>query len=167
MKKLVILLIFAPFLGFAQTFKSDDSIKSSYTDQPAHLLDTVVVSTLTKPQLYSNALNYLTTSFKDSRSVVEMKDLELGEIAFSGTIVEETVNLYFKCKVYAKDKKFKVVLSSLQYGKPIAGLELSNDQLRTANKTFDPVLNKTARQMAINLITDIAERVNRKPENDF
>ncbi|SDG32123.1 protein of unknown function [Pedobacter terrae] len=167
MKKLTLFLISIPFLSFSQTFKSDDSIESAYKDQPAHTLDTVVISSLTKQQLYSNTLNYLTTSFKDSRSVVEMKDSDLGEVSFNGVIESDITNLYFKCKVYNKDNKFKVVLSALEYSKPIEGLNLSKRQLRIANKNFDPEQNKVARQIATSLIKDIAYRINKKPENDF
>jgi len=167
MKKLTLFLISIPFISFSQTFKSDDSIESAYTDQPAHTLDTVIVSSLTKQQLYSNTLNYLTTSFKDSRSVIEMKDADLGEVSFNGVIESDITNLYFKCKVYNKDNKFKVVLSALEYDKPIPGLSLSKSQLRVANKNFDPEQNKAARQLAISLIKDIAYRINKKPENDF
>lgn len=160
-------MISIPFISFSQTFKSDDSVKSTYTDQPAHTLDTVVVSSLTKQQSYSNTLNYLTTSFEDSRSVIEMKDADLGEVSFNGIIESDITNLYFKCRVYNKDNKFKVVLSALGHDKPIPGLSLSKSQLRVANKNFDPEQNKAARQMAVSLIKDIAYRINKKPENDF
>ncbi|QXU42075.1 DUF4468 domain-containing protein [Pedobacter sp. D749] len=160
-------MISIPFISFSQTFKSDDSVKSAYTDQPAHTLDTVVVSSLTKQQSYSNTLNYLTTSFEDSSSVIEMKDADLGEVSFNGVIESDITNLYFKCRVYNKDNKFKVVLSALGYDKSIPGLSLSKSQLRVANKNFDPEQNKAARQMAVSLIKDIAYRINKKPENDF
>ncbi|MES2651281.1 MAG: DUF4468 domain-containing protein [Bacteroidota bacterium] len=168
MKKTLLLLLTLPLFTAAQTFRPDKDIESAYTDQSAHSLDTVVNSNLTKKEIYSNALRYLTSTFKDSRSVIEMKDFELGEIAFKGNMSnDKNVFLYFKCRVYTKDSKFKIVLSSLEYDLPIEGMNLSKSQLRIAGKNYDPKENIIARKMAINLITDMSKRINQKSESEF
>lgn len=174
-------------ISMAQQLKPDENTLSTFKDQPAHLLDTVVISGYSKQQLYSNALNFITSSFKDSRSVVEMKDADLGEIAFKGNVskailvstdtkkgkktitenYETKLDLYFKCKIYCKDQKFKIVLSSLEY--PIS--ELAQDIKFTIRmpKSGDPISerNTGASELALSLIKEISSQINKKPENDF
>lgn len=181
MKKLILLSIIAlvPLFSKGQTFKPDNEMKSSFTDVPAYLLDTVSVSKLKKEQLYSNALNYVTKSFADSRAVLEMKDLSLGEVAFKGTIstsftdtvktkkktevLKEVINLHFKCKIYVKDEKFKIVLSSLEI--PMTSL-LPNSLWTLRKEDYQPY-NKAGKQAALLLIKSIADFMNRTPENEF
>ncbi|WP_145859073.1 DUF4468 domain-containing protein [Pedobacter suwonensis] len=185
MKKLIVILVFIPFIGLSQTFKPDYDTESTFTDQPAYLLDTVSVSLNTKQQLYSNVLSYLTKSFKDSRNVLEMKDFELGEVSFNGivpfvyidtvavkTTKKETIKsaiernsfLSFKCKIYVKEGKFKIVLSRLK----TPSFYFSQDELQsTLRKEFYKPNNQVAKETALGLIRDIAYRINKKPENDF
>lgn len=184
MKKLLLILLLIPSVGLAQTFKPDYDTESTFTDQPAYLLDTVGVSSNTKQQLYSNVLNYLTKSFQDSRNVLEMKDIELGEVSFSGTVPFEYVDtvsvkvkketlkreterssfLTFKCKVYLKEGKFKIVLSRLK----TPSFYFSQDELQsTLRKEFYKINNKIAKETALGLLKDIAYKINKKPENDF
>lgn len=186
MKKLIVSVLFLmPVLAFAQSFKPDNDTKSAFNDVPAYLIDTVVNSKLTKKQLYSNALNYLTKSFKDSRNVVEMKDADLGELAFSGNVPfyysDTTVTnrkkkgaltevkqvssfLVFKCKVYVKDERFKIVLSHLKT--PAFYFEQDKLQLTLRNEYYK-ANNQSARETALALIKHIASFLNRTPENEF
>lgn len=172
----------APLGMMAQSFKVDENTKSTYQDKPAFMLDTVVISKYNKTQLYSNALNFVSTSFKDSRYVIENKDSELGEIAIRGNVPKEYIKviegkrgnkdsitevsrLFFKCKIYLKDEKFKIVLYSLE----TTMSSLLPDIKFTVRDTESPDMeyNNVARKSALDLIKEMSAFVNRKPENDF
>lgn len=178
MKKTILFIAFLiPVFSFSQSFKRD--LDTEY----GVMLDTVADSKLSKDQLYSNALNFVTKSFEDSRAVIELKDSDLGEVAFKGhvpfsytdtlttekkkkvshTIYTETVNLHFKCRVYVKELKYKVVLSALEVSLPSIMSDIK------ISLTDDPqsASHIRAQEVALNLIYDISEFLNRKPENDF
>lgn len=181
MKKLLIAILLLPVLAQAQTFKPDyDSKISAEISQPL-LLDTVVISKLTKMQLYSNVLGYLSSTFIDSRNVIEMKDADLGEVAFKGTVAkfypketidkkgiktteEDKVTLFFKCKIYVKDEKYKIVLSDLEYD------ALSFIKVRY-NLKYPKEVNEQRNNIVVDtsliLINDIAYSLNKKPKSDF
>lgn len=184
MKKLILILIaILPLLSVAQAFKPDHNTKSSFTDQPSYLIDTVITSKLSKSQLYSNALNYISSSFKDSRNVLEMKDMELGEVHFLGsysTIIVDSIKhmvkkkpyytyqnnelkLKFKCKIYVKDEKAKVVLSSLLYDYYID----QNTSIRMGKKLEGWRGNEVAVSLAVELLSRISNSINKKPDNEF
>ncbi|MBS4063030.1 MAG: DUF4468 domain-containing protein [Chitinophagaceae bacterium] len=182
MRKITLILLMLPIGVFGQSFKPDPDTRSSYKNEPAYLLDTVAESRLTKQQLFSNAMNYVTKSFKDSRAVLEMENLELGEIAFNGQVpiiftdtirtekkkkvVEEIysdrVDMRFKCKIYVKDQKFKIVLYSMEV--PMSSLldvalGLSMESERTANQE--------AKMIAMDMIIGMTSFINRPPANEF
>lgn len=184
MKKLILILYMSlPLIGYGQVFKPDLDMKSSYKNEPAYMLDTVADSKLTKQQLYSNALNYVSKSFSDSRAVIEMKDADLGEISFKGlvpapyvdtlrtekrkkvieNVITDEIDLHFKCKIYVKDQKYKVVLSSLEA--PMNSLFA--DIPMTLSMENDRPANEAAKEAAMNLILSISEFLNRTPENEF
>lgn len=184
MKKIYFLLIaFAPIMGKAQTFKPDSNTKKIEQRLPYYLIDTVVQSALTKTQLYSNCLGYIANSFNDSRAVIELKDSDIGEIIFSGNtyrIVTENLSkkknkvenvdfkmrLFFKCKLFLKDNKFKVIIFSLEY--PFTELLDTGVNLPVQPSSPDEKdNNKIARELAFDLIKDISGKINKKPENDF
>jgi hypothetical protein len=179
---LLITIILLPYTIIAQTLKVDTAMISNKKSSTYLLLDTVVQSNLSKLQLYSNATSFLANSFKDSRVVIENKDSDLGEIIFSGSIgkrITEVIidkkgrssthtneaNLLFKCKLYFKDNKFKVILSSLEY--PFSGyLTGVNFPLSLPKDKEEPYIIG-ARELAYTLIKDISKSINSKPLNDF
>jgi len=185
MKKqlLTIIIALSSFGCLAQSFKEDPNFVKEAPNAKGYMLDTVAVSSLSKQQLYSNAMSFLTNSFKDSRSVIESKDLETGEISFSGntgksiTVSDttkkgkisshlETVNLYFKCKVYLKDQKFKIIINSLE--KPFTALMPGGPRLPIdIHASFQQNENEAAMDLAMGLIKSLAASLNRKPESDF
>jgi hypothetical protein len=148
------------------------------------MLDTVASSTLTKQQLYSNALNYISNSSKDIRNVVEMKDVELGEISYKGntftnisvsdttkkgkiTSHYETIRLMFRCKIYLKDNKFKIVLNSLE--KPFMAMLSGGITVPVDPYYKGPGAHeyKVASDLALSMIKQIAVELNKTPENEF
>jgi hypothetical protein len=167
----------------SQTFKVDENYTSTSSNLKSSLLDTVVISSNSKAQLYSNALAYISSTFTDSRSVIETKDSELGEIAFKGsssvmhqgTIAakkgkeysfNERVTLYFKCRVYVKEGKFKIVLSSLEQPY-MPGLTSGIKVPISLPKPTDAQNVMVARGLAMDLIKTISARLNQKPESKF
>jgi hypothetical protein len=171
-----------PYTVFAQTLKVDTTVTNKKANTTYLSLDTVVQSNLSKLQLYSNAISYLASNFKDSRVVIENKNPDLGEIIFSGSVGGQTntvtidkkgrstthtneAHLLFKCKLYFKDNKFKVILSSLEY--PFSGyLTGVNFPLNVPKENEEPYI-KVARELAYTLIKDISKSLNSKPLNDF
>jgi len=179
-----LILSCATLIASAQEFKPDNNTVSAFKDQPAHLLDTVITSTLTKQQLYSNSLSYISSSFRNSKKSIESKDLELGELSFVGSAIvsvqdsseqklkkktvyvhtDRDLTLHFKCRIYVKNQKAKIVLSSLKYD-----YYISDDQSIRIAPTRSDVFkgNDVAATLAIDIIKDIASSLNKKPENEF
>ena len=163
----------------AQSFKIDNDTPSEYKDgRPAFLIDSVGATFLSKKELFSNSVNYVSTVFRDSRNVIEMKDLELGEVLFTGTIDKPFKEpdgrilagiLNFKCKIYLKDGKYKVVLYGLEWAKstfPTYSYQINIPYIFDIREKEEPA-NKAARELAYNLIKDISAAITKKPANDF
>lgn len=190
MKKQIITLIFI-FLGlttFAQQFKPDPNFTAG-ADAPnakRFIVDTVATSTYKKEQLYSNALGYLTNAAKDSRNLIESKSIELGEIVFSGNIetsvlksdttkkgkietYKKNVKVFFKCNVYVKDQKFKIILSKIETELSGLGLEpWPIDPLPNGiENRFHPLENKAACELTLYYVKLLADKINSKPQRDF
>ncbi|WP_231492202.1 DUF4468 domain-containing protein [Pedobacter sp. Leaf170] len=181
MKKLlsIAFLIISWSYSNAQSFKVDNDTPSEYKDnRPAFLIDSVGTSTLTKKQLYSNSINYITTAFKDSRDVIELKDLELGEVLFNGKISKQYKDetgrlldaiLNFKCKIYLKEGKYKIVLHGLEFAKstfPSYSYQINVPYIFDTKEKEDPA-NKAGRELAYNLIKNISAALTKKPGNEF
>jgi hypothetical protein len=187
MKKLLfitIALTISMLSTSAQSFKEDPNFVKQAPNAKGYMLDTVSASTLTIQQLYSNALSFLSNNFKDSRSVVESKDLELGEISFKGnmraimsindtsrkgkiTTHQEPVILFFKSKIYLKNNKFKIVINSLERTlSAILSLDIKLP-VDVYNVGLQSNEDKTTSNMALSLIKELSVYLNKKPENDF
>jgi hypothetical protein len=182
MKKLLIVIaVLLCNSSYAQTFKLDSVIKSVDSKLPYYSIDTIVLSNYSKSDLFSNALRYIADSFKDSRNVVEVKDVDRGEIYFHGNVskpftnsypdkkgkikyLEEEAKLFFKCKIYLKDNKFKIVLSSLEY--PFTSL-LDTGVNMPLQPNYDKPECRATGELAMALIKNLSARVNSKPANDF
>ena len=180
MKAICVLPLLFPFVVCAQSLKTDTTKGQANVHL---LLDTVVQSNYSKSQLYSNAVSYIANSFKDSRAVVESKDAESGEIIFNGHCAkmfdvtttdkkgkvktnQAQATLFFKCKLYLKDNKFKAVLLSLEY--PFGGYaDTGVNYPLTLPVSNEYSYITGARELAYSLIKDIAAKINSKPENDF
>jgi hypothetical protein len=177
-KTITITFLLTWIFSFGQTFKEDPTYLKQAPNAKGYMLDTVVVSNFDKKQLYSNALSYLSNTYKDSRFVIESQDLELGEIAFTGsakavsihrdttkkgkiTTYQWPIVLNYKCKVYVKDQKYKIVMNNLELQKAPGLCSTSVDV-----KLNDPD-EKPASHLAVDILKDVATYMNRKPENDF
>ena len=183
MKKnlLTLLLIISSGIAFGQTFKEDPSFVKQAPNAKGYMVDTIAESKFTKQQLYSNAMAFLTNNFKDIRSVVESKDLDLGEISFKGSAITSVMKsdttkkgkistskwkipVYFKCKIYVKDQKFKIVLNSLDVGMMVG---LSGAPLDPYSTGVFSQENIAASEAVLDLIKNIAVSINKKSESDF
>lgn len=185
--KSTILLIFAIIISstvFAQSFKVDPETQSMYANRPAYMIDTVVTSSLSKKQLYSNGISFIAATFPDSRDVIQVKDLELGEILFNGIISKKyldtvdiktklitrelTGNLHFKCKLYLKDGKYKIILYGLETSKSnFPEIQYTLDVPKYSGSKKEDKYNIVGRELSISFINDLSIALNKKPDNDF
>lgn len=193
MKKnvLAMLLLALVTTVHAQAFKVERTDLDGSDEIKYYLIDTVVASDLNKDQLYSNSLKMISGSFKDSRNVIESKDLDLGEIVYKGFIgskfvhkiegkvdkkgrkgkdefLEDEARLYFKCHLFLKDNKYKVVLTDLKM--PITALfdtESTRIHVVPVDEIKEYDLQSKIHQMALSYIKSVASELNKKPMNDF
>lgn len=189
MKKYIYTIIFISFTftsAFSQSFKLDEGAVSSFNDVPAYLIDTVVNTSLTKEQLFSNALNFISNTYKDSRYIIETKEATLGEVVFKSSAtttfsynetnkkgkisqINSGTTLYFKANIYVKDNKYKIVLSNLRRSissalpDEVSALSLRIDDLK--GDTYRS--NGPALRLAINIVNDIASFMSKKPQSEF
>lgn len=154
-------------------------------------IDTIVTSTLTKTQIFSNATNYVASNFKSSKDVVQQKDLDLGELFFRGFIREDYVQiiegkvnkkgkkspdtnlptyteLHFLCKIYVKEGRFRIILEDLK--RPFYPLMNMHDKIKISlpvegSPTFQE--DVITERLAINFVRSLVQDLNKRPENDF
>ena len=178
MKKTIsLLLIFLCSFLFSQKLIPDADLNNKYGHK-IYKLDSIVNSNLEKKELYSNALRWISSNFKDSRNVIEMKDESLGEVVFSGRITGNYVGSYekrnkkveflapvtfiFKCKIIVKDKKYRIIFTDLKTETTV-GLDDVEPQ--------DVSIFKDTNQYALNqlslLVEDIIKSMSTKSDNDF
>jgi|GEM_PF-6227745 len=179
------LLLHFDFETKAQTIRLDE--------ESSLIVDTVVTSDYAKNQLFSNALAFVSDRFKNSQNVIEQNNLELGELFFIGNISKSFPNvivggvnkkgkkekdvaftdkttLYFKCRIYFKDNRYKIVLSNLEV--PFSEILNINTRLpltEVGEKDSSSTIKgkQVAYEIAENFIKDVSASINKKPENDF
>lgn len=186
MKKISIIacLIFSVFNAFAQSLKEDPDFVGATPKAKGFMIDTVSTSSLTKPQLFSNTLSFISSSTNDARKVIENKDLELGEITFSSTYrtsitISDTSKkgkitthlehpvFKFKCNVYLKDGKFKIVIKNILwdfvgFSEPIIPYDPNSYKGSPFSRHSESVSNAL-----VSIIKDMTNKINSKPSNDF
>jgi len=72
-------------------------------------------STLTKANLYSNALSFFATEFKSANDVIQMKDAETGKVIGKGMIDGKSITIGISCK----NGKYKYDITLDKINKPI------------------------------------------------
>ncbi len=140
-------------------------------------MDSIVSSTLKKEFLYSNALSWLSSNFKDSRNAIETKDAESGEIIFKGNLPDKVIvmlksgkqtlantRLYFTGKIIIKDEKFRIIFTDLKYSYITDTLysDLLNRELRKDDKYNEKNLANLE-----SIVKDLSQALNKKADNDF
>lgn len=124
MRKLLLILLVLPLIGFSQTdssvfqFTKIDSAKGS------------------KAYLFVNAKSWLASTFNSSKAVIEMEDKDAGVIIGHGTFVRSEKGgfgnqvglslITFTIKINIKDDKYRCILSNFNH-----------KYVQTAS-TFDP-----------------------------
>jgi len=99
MKKIILtLLMFVSVISFSQTTSEVVSVDS----------------TLTKSNLYSNALAFFALEFKSANNVIQMKDAETGKVIGKGIVDDRSITITISCK----DGKYKYDIT-LEKIKPI------------------------------------------------
>lgn len=171
-KLLLIILLLLSFQGYSQNLVKDDVTEM-------YKLDTIVNSSLGKEALYSNALGWFNSNFKDSRNVIESKDFEAGEIIFHGQssknvpyeyqsgkkIIKtvQDVKVYFNGKVIVKDGKYRLIFSDLKH-EYIGGFiwKMYPESIDEKNIT----IFETYRLLE-ELQNSFLRSMDKKPDNDF
>ncbi|QTE35990.1 hypothetical protein J3L18_23030 [Mucilaginibacter gossypii] len=178
----LITFLFNCHFSDAQTFKVDPDTHTQGWTKSNYMIDTVVQSQYSKSQLYSNGIAYIANTFKDSKFVYDSKDSDSGEILFHGNIFKDTITsyvdkkgktsyrevtfrLFFKCKFYFKDNRFKIILSSLEY--PFSELFDLHQNIPLQPDGENRINNVVAKSLALGLIKDMSTKLNKKPDNDF
>lgn len=185
--KRIIIIVFC-LIGFslvhAQQFKViDNSVQ----------IDTISESVHNKSQLFSNALGFISSSFKNAKAVISIQDLELGEIVFTGNLLgsfdkyyaaefnkkgKKTSDEYFQqmplkvtmtCHLYLKDNKFKIVIKNISAVNSLL-LSIGRGESYSVSSNFHLSEDKETfsnADLVKNFIINLATQLNRKPENDF
>lgn len=179
MKKLLLFLTLSTIFVNAQTFQPDSGNYNKYGKQ-IYKIDTVMVSNQTKESIFSNSLAWLSNNFKDSRNVIETKDINLGEITFKCFYQEDfltgvkkngkdtylPIKIFYTGKFFIKDKKYRIILTDLRYSyltDSENNIDLSDDITYKYNKKqIDASLS-----FYKIVLKDIVNYLNRKSDNDF
>lgn len=169
---------FACLTSSAQGYKAQPNPTPKET-ATVFYLDTVVNTSLNKAQIYSNALNWINSSFTSAKAAIQSKDPEAGEILFKGSFYgsySENIGKpgkakaalvnsagRFTGKIIAKDGKFRVLLTDLEHS--------SFRDFYTGAKPPTPGLNYEANvwfaQQIFPILGEAAKAINKRPENDF
>lgn len=172
MKKLLLIILLLSIKGYSQKLVRDD-VSGMYK------LDTIVNTTLSKEALYSNALGWFNSNFRDSRNVVESKDLQTGEILFHGITSKDVpvelkvgkktyneykkVSVHFKGKVIVKDLKYRLIFNDLKH-EYISGMiwtmypESVDEKSDAAFQTY---------RLLEDLQNSFIRSMDKKPDNEF
>lgn len=142
------------------------------------ILDSVGNTNNSKKEIFSNAIGFVSSYFKKSKAVIDVRDLELGELVFSGSLLGEYIDsndedrpmkIDFTCHIYIKDKKYKVVMKQLKrvnsilykYG-PSDSFPFHEGALTSKDK--DDIYSLS---LIKNFVTELSKRLNKTPDNDF
>jgi hypothetical protein len=170
MKKILIIpLILISYLGYSQSIKLD-----SLTHEFKY--DTVYSTSFEKVQIYSKLKSWSSSYFADSKSVIEQDDKDFGQYFFkssftvnyilNGQSSNQTARVIFKCRIYIKDKKVKVIITSISidgfiYNSMLAG----NLKLRPDNFLHQAIKQSDIRFKS--MLASIDKTINSKSEGDF
>lgn len=174
MKKILLILLLLTIKGYGQKL---NLVKDDVTEM--YKLDTIVSTSLNKEALYSNALGWFNSKFRDSRNVIESKDFETGEILFHGITSKDVpyeyksgkktiktmdnVKVFFNGKVIVKEGKYRLIFSDLKH-EYISGMiwtmypESDNEKSKAAFETY---------RLLEDLQKSFIRSMDKKPDNDF
>lgn len=179
----LILFLFIAFDSNAQQFKFIHG---------ELIIDTVANSDNSKLELFSNTVGFISTYFKNTKATIDVKDIELGELVFSGNLIgfytskvtnvvnkkgkkepdstrELPLKVGFTCHLYLKDNKFKVILkkfdtvSSLLYSYG----ETSSFPFHEGVLVSEDEDDLHALALIREFLKTLTVSLNSKPENDF
>ncbi|MDM1093407.1 DUF4468 domain-containing protein [Myroides odoratimimus] len=172
MKNIILIILLLSIKGYSQKLIRDE-VSGMYK------LDTIVNTSLNKEALYSNALGWFNSNFRDSRNVVESKDLETGEILFHGITSKdvpieykvnkkvvkdlENVKVHFKGKVIVKDSKYRLIFSDLKH-EYISGMIWT---MYPEGNIEDNLPEYETYRLLEELQNSFIRSMDKKPDNDF
>ncbi|MBT6997699.1 MAG: DUF4468 domain-containing protein [Prolixibacteraceae bacterium] len=78
MKKLIIILLFSPFICFSQNLEIDKE-SGKYTKQ-----EVIEIENKSKDDLFNKTIEWITLNYNSADDVIQLKDKELGKIIIKG-----------------------------------------------------------------------------------
>ncbi len=116
MKRLLLILLFIPFISFAQKEMDFDTLQFNFSE-------VIQADTLNAKTLYSNAKLFIANAFVSAKNVTQLEDENSNTIVVKGLFILplrnmpfsfsylESFTTTFKLQVQAKDNKYKYTLS--------------------------------------------------------
>ena len=147
MKKLLLILLCLPIIGFGQDIDSEPLYKMDITDAKTNLItfeEVIQAEGVSSNELYSALKEWFVTRFKNAEAVLHMDDKESGKFigkTFTninlGTL--DSRRTEFTVKILIKEGRFKYILTNfvmnlqIQYVTPMPLEELLVDKLYKKN----------------------------------
>lgn len=179
MKKLIILILLAPFICLSQD-KQDSIITFS---------EVVRCDSVKKEDLFVKARQWFNASFKDARSVIRIADKETGEIVAKGVVSsqhwykafgkENKVPIYYETDIaiYVKDGRYKYEFknftdiegSTFKYAGPLVSMEAYPIKGYRNKEIMDKIWASQKEEIAVTvgeLVYGLKSYMS-KPSNDF
>ena len=162
MKKLLLILLCLPFIGFGQIQYSDTLYKMELPlNKEGNLIEfdeIILVSGTSKSELYSRAREWFAVTFNSANNVIQMDDEQNGKIigkGFSDIVItffgsKTTEMLHFTLSVYVKEERYRVKMNNFFFQVyPTAGVD--NLSKMTAESTIiDMLYNKRGKPYKAN-----------------
>lgn len=179
MKRLLLILLFIPFISFAQKEMDIDTLQFNFSE-------VVQADTLNAKTLYSNAKLFIANAFVSAKDVTQLEDENSNTIVVKGLFVLPLKDLpysfsymknfttSFKLQIQTKDNKFRYTLSDfIVKGNAVYdGADLSSTYKtqkgevgKNAHKKLWISMKKSAYDFATVFIEDLKNKMTTK--NDF
>jgi len=106
MKKLIILILFAPFFIFSQELKIDEKT-GMYTKQ-----DIMVFDSISKEEIFNKTIEWISLNYNSANDVIQLRDNVNGKIILKGMY---TTNFYIKEGVIKHTAVIDIKENKLRY----------------------------------------------------
>jgi hypothetical protein len=161
MKKIILLLCFVPFIGFAQELPKDENGKITYKE-------VIEVNGKTSSEIYLKSLEWFALKYNSANNLIQLKDdinnKIIGKGQFSISYYSRNPTIDHTIVVETKDAKARVTIMGLYYK------DVQNDQFYLETFPFGwggkKKLYNTVNQNILEIINDLKIFLN-KSNNDW
>jgi len=170
MKRIILLLLLVITYSLSKGQLSQTLHVNLKIEDGSYAYDTVLTSTYKKDIIYSNLKNWADIYFVSSRAAIQQDDKESGELFLKssfttiyGTNNDSQARVGYKCRIYIKDNKIKVIITAItidQFDDLVTLIKLRPQYY------LHPVLLSSDLEFN-NLVNAINNTINKKPESDF